>query len=36
MNPYYQTEKMVQKTFVKEICGDTFEREIIKNPKITQ
>ena len=31
LNPYYQTEKMVQKTFVKEIWGDNFEQEIVKN-----
>lgn len=34
MDPFFQTERMVQRTNVKEICSDTFEREIIKNPKV--
>lgn len=36
LNPYYQTEKMEQRTKVKEICGDTFEKEIVFNPKVEQ
>ena len=36
LNPYYQTEKMVQKTFVKEIWGDNFEQEIVNNDKVEQ
>jgi hypothetical protein len=36
MDPYYQTERMVQISKVKEICADTFEREIVKNPKVEQ
>ena len=36
MKPYFQTEKMVQCTKVKEICGDNFDREVAKNPKVEQ
>ena len=36
LDPYYQTERMIQRTRVKEICADTFEREVVRNPKVEQ
>lgn len=36
IDPFYQTEKMVQRSNVKEICGDNFEREIVRNPNVEQ
>jgi hypothetical protein len=36
LDPYYQSEKMVQYTFVKEICQSNFEQEIIYNRDIKE
>lgn len=36
IDPYFQTQKMHQYTKVKEICQDTFEREIVYNRDVKQ